>query len=112
MTQTTIQQKIDRLVNQHVLQHQGDWFNEDRVYHEKFPEGVLLLRRSGVEYFSGHKSKLYEMTTFDYYERIARNGEGDYHYYQVTERSVRRIDLERARKLFNQLVEKNYDIAN
>lgn len=112
MEKREIQEKIDALVKRFVLQHQGDWFNEDRNYHDQHPEGILLLRRSGVEYFSGHKSKLYEMTTFDYYERIARAGEGDYQYYQVTERSVRKIDIDRARKVFDKLVEQRYDVAN
>lgn len=96
-------ERIEKLITQYVMHHEGDWYNDDKHVHALHPVGVLLLRRSGVEYFSGAKSYTYEQTTYDYYERDAKvsTDDGRYHYFQVTEKSVRAIDLTKARQLFD-----------
>lgn len=101
--QIPLTERIEKLIEKHVALYDEDWYNHDRHVHADHPVGVLLLRRCGVEYFSGAKSYEYEQTTFDYYERDAKatTDDGRYTYFQVTERSVRKIDVEKARVLFD-----------
>lgn len=106
-------ERIESLIEKHVARFKGDWYNVDKAVHAEHPVGVLLLRQSGVEYFSGKKSRHYEESTFAYYERDAlkTTDPSRYHYYQVTEKSVRAIDLTKARQLFDAIWSKEI-IAN
>lgn len=102
-----LEEKIGRLIKKHVVNYQEDWYDNDLHFYRRYPYGLLLLRRHGVEYFCGAKSEVYERETFYYYFKQQLTEQNDRnHFFRIDEKGIREVPPLRAKMIFEEIQNK------